>query len=626
MSTKLRNPFKLRASEKIESDAHFLKLFSPEILDLLIDLEKEGVLWNNVLFIRSSPGAGKTSLLRIFEPNSLTAIFNRRSQEYKELFQSLAKLNVITNDGIKLLGITIRCTRNYELLEDLKINENYSKRLFFSLLNSRIILATLRGLMNLAKANLKYPEDLDHLKFTYKNEENYLKNINTPCTGKELYDWASKIEKDVYETLDSFVPPKETKIEGHDELFSLSILNPEYFILDGKSVCSKILFTIDDAHKLSAKQRKSLFEYIVENRGHSNVWISERLEALTDFRSIRGRDYNCINLENFWSTNSGKFKKILSNIATKRASISTEEVNTFQEHLEEEFDETEFVGIFEESINTSLEKIYKAAAYSTRFENWLNYINSFIGTQYEKAILFKKIEIIIFRTIDKTQLVLDFPFSLQELLDKMDSSVEGAAKLFIAKEYKLPYYYGFQNLVNISSNNIDLFLSFASELFEGMLSNNVAGKEVQLNITRQEKIIKNVVEKKWKELQTLLPDSASIISFLNNLGSYYQSVTYKPTASYAPGINGFAINSKSSLKLFYEKTWEKDELFDPLRDTITTCLAFNLLESKTVKQGAANQEWEVFYFSRWLCIRFNLPLNYGNWNKITPEQLLKWLK
>jgi hypothetical protein len=430
----------------------------------------------------------------------------------------------------------------------------------------------------------------------------------------------------VYETLDSFIPPKETKIEGHDELFSLSILNPDYFLLDDKPVCNKILFTIDDAHKLSTKQRRALFEYIVEHRGHSNVWISERLEALTDFRSIRERDYNNINLESFWGNNSGKFKKILLNIAIKRASISTEEVNSFQEHLEDELNEIEFTDTFEESITKSTDKIFKAAKYSTRFENWLNYINSFAGTQYEKALFFKKVEIIIYRTIDKPQLSFDFPFTNQELFDKMDSSVEGAAKLFIAKEFKLPYYYGFQNLVNISSNNIDMFLTFASELFEGMLSNNIAGKEIQLTLSRQEKIIKNVVERKWKELQTLTPDSSSIITFLTNLGMYCQSVTYKPTASYAPGINGFAINPKSSLKIFNEKTWENNNLFEPLRIVITTCLSFNLLESKIVKQGAVNQEWEVFYLSRWICIRFNLPLNYGNWNKITPEQLLKWMK
>ena len=89
MSNKLRNPFLMRASERIESDVNFLRLYSPIVLDSLIEKNSNDTLWNNVIFIRSSPGGGKTSLLRVFEPSTLFNIFSRKSQEYKDLFNYL---------------------------------------------------------------------------------------------------------------------------------------------------------------------------------------------------------------------------------------------------------------------------------------------------------------------------------------------------------------------------------------------------------------------------------------------------------------------------------------------------------------------------------------------------------
>ena len=61
-----KNPFAIRASERIETDEMFLELFSSEPLTHLEEKHEQGKLWNNVTTILSSPGAGKTTLLRLF--------------------------------------------------------------------------------------------------------------------------------------------------------------------------------------------------------------------------------------------------------------------------------------------------------------------------------------------------------------------------------------------------------------------------------------------------------------------------------------------------------------------------------------------------------------------------------
>ena len=153
-----RNPFRLRASEHIESDATFLRLFSPGVLDLL---PAESPL-DKVHFLRSAEGGGKTSFLRLLAPTVLLTLHAyRRRDECKELYQRMRDLDVIGEDGPHLLGVPLSCARNYATLADLEIDRGRKDRLLFSLLNARIILATLRGALALKK--LSYPADLDKL-------------------------------------------------------------------------------------------------------------------------------------------------------------------------------------------------------------------------------------------------------------------------------------------------------------------------------------------------------------------------------------------------------------------------------------------------------------------------------
>ncbi len=628
MSNRLRNPFIMRASEKIESAANFLKLYSPIVIDALIEKNTEGVLWENVIFIHSSPGAGKTSLLRVFEPISLKTLFNSKSSlDYKELYGQLKKLEVINDDRIEILGVTLLCTRNYETLEELDVSLGQKTRFFFSLLNSRVILSTLRAILQLH--NKPFPEGLQDIKFEYQDEPNYFLNLKTPCNGQDLYDWASNIERKIYTAIDSFLPIEDVKPDGHDELFAFSVLKPENITINGQPVCTKILFMLDDTHKLSKTQRTRLQKHVLEKRGNFNIWISERLEALDpkeNLGSFENRDYDEINLERFWDDRKAKLEKILVNIANKRASLSTEDVNSFQEYIESDLNEETYKKEFINIINSTNDNLAKLTSHTDKFNHWLQYVNSFEGNPLEKAVLLKKIEILIIRHLNKDQLSLDFGHTKEELFDKLKSDIEAAAKLFMSRGNNIPYYHGLPVLFNLSSNNIDQFITFSSDLFEEMLSNRIAGKEVIVDSKSQEKIIRGIVDRKWKELSKLIPYANDVIQFLSELGEFSHKQTYQGNAPYAPGVNGFSIKGKLQPKLFKEASWIDNEAYAPLVNVISTCVAYNLLEIKKTKQGEKGQVWDVYYLNRWLCVKFDLPLSYGGFRHKSPDELIRWIK
>lgn len=630
MNIRLRNPFKLRSSERIDSDASFLRIYSPSVLESLMEKQDQEKLWDNLLLIRSSPGAGKSSLLRIFEPNTLVTLFNSKSAPHlKELRDYLKKLDVIDNEKIKLLGVCLHCTRNYEILEDLSVNDTQKKRLFFALLNARIVSSTLRGLLNLKQLN--FPDDLEKIHIEYKNELNYFRNLSFPCSGKALFDWAEKIESKVYEALDSFLPIEQIQPEGHDELFAFNALTSTTISVNGKPCIEKILFMFDDTHKLSVKQRRFLMTYVMEQRSGVNIWISERLEALSnedDLRSFFERDYNEINLEEIWQTKEGKFKTIVANIASRRASMSTEDVMGFEENLEEDINESLYESKYLNAYNNSLDRIKKVAEYSNKFLEWLDYLVKVDLPIAEKSWKARSSEIAVHRKVGEPQLTMDIPLSPQELLHVINASeIRNISEFFVSREQDVPYYFGFDRLVKLASSNIDQFLQISAELYEAMLSNKVSERSLILAASTQEKIIRKIIEQRYQELDRLVPNSESVKKFLQRFYEFAIKETTRPTFPYAPGITGFAIKEPVDRTLIKTEYWLDDEVFKPLAKVLSICVSFNLLEKRKISQGAKGSEpVTVFYLNRWLCMRFNLPLGYGGWRPIKSVDLIKWIK
>src|SRR5690606_1517001 len=139
-----------------------------------------------------------------------------------------------------------------------------------------------------------------------------------------------------------------TLSDNHDvdkvvELYSLHLFDGKNIVYDGNPIKEKILIMLDDVHNLSQKQRTSLMKNIIDRRPIVNVWIAERLQALTmeeiiSEGNIIKRDFVFINLERFWSKGN-KFQKFASSVAEKRLSTIAEgESTNFSSYLSEVID------------------------------------------------------------------------------------------------------------------------------------------------------------------------------------------------------------------------------------------------------------------------------------------------
>ena len=615
-----RNPFQMRTSEHIEEDLTFLKLFDPEILGVF----KKEELWNRVQTIQSAPGGGKTSLLRLFTPSSLTMLFDQRAKEdYRDLYIQLKGLDVFSEKSPDVLGIFLSCARNYASLEDSSFDQLKKERVFFSLLNSRMVLATLKSALDMKR--LKYPNDLD--KIEIHRPQKCETTIQLPDTesGRDLYAWACEIERRVCESIDSFDTSDEF-IEGHDNLHSLHLLRPELIEIEGEPIASHVLLLLDDVHTLTTFQRKKLIDTLLIQRHPIGIWIAERLEALAPrelLGATEGREYNRgIILEDFWRNHSKKYVKVVTNIADKRARLSREvQFESFVGYLQDSIDTEEWNVVYEHVIEDVWRDVQRVDR-TVKYDEWIKEVSTIKGIPRERAIAWMKLQIQIERDRGKSQSSLDIGIPLSsENLDGKDSHPLGAAaEFFISKDYGVPYCYGIDGLASLSSSNIEQFLDLSADLFDHMSSSAIMRKDRSISPKRQEAIYSNFVKKKWDEIPKRIPSGREVQRLLSGIGKIARDETFRPTAPYAPGVTGVAISMRDRDKIIDVRNYKQHPEYEILVQVLSACISNNLLEARMdMKQGS--QTWLILNLNRWLCFHFGLPLNYGGWRPRKPEEL-----
>lgn len=617
----MMNPFKMRASEKIESDVNFISLYSPEILNKIFEISHEIPLWFNTSFFISSPGGGKTSLLRLFSPSILQHVFNRKDTEYKEIYSILNNMDVLTEFGCKRFGIYYLCSRGFSLLEDSDIfNPAQSKRYFFALLNARIILTTLQSILSNYDADYNA---LDQIRFAPNYIPKDINQLNIPCSGRELFEWAEKIESEICEMLDSF-DPQDYKINGHDTIFAFKFLNANSFTYKGEKICEDFIFQLDDFHKLTNKQREYFKHEIIESRNNATVWVAERLEGFTINEllydnNIKRRDYNYIQIENLVETRSSAQKKFYTTIADKRARLSTEQIDSFKEYLEEEY-------IFENGDNFEiaytdlLDTIGSNELYSS-YSNWIEIISKLESIK-TKSIYLRAIKLHIERE-EKKRYLFQLDKTKEEFDNFMKPDIIKICDSFLRAEYNIPLYFNFDTLIQLSSNNVEQFIGLAGDLFDNILLNKIKKpSNIKLSCQDQHEIILRFASQKYNDILNL-PNGRYVKNLLDKLIRFAKENTFDDGSSYRT-VTGFAVLEEHKKDLFENnKSWYNIDKYKILAETIKTCIAYNVFESRVITQGEKNQKWSVFYFNRWVCVFANIPLNYGGWRKISLNELNK---
>ena len=613
-TTIFRNPFALRASEKITTDDTFVRLFSSDSLKGIEQYFKENGLWEQVVCFQAPPGGGKTTLLRLFSPRVLRNIMRYKSDiNRREIFKRLKNLGVYDDSSIRKCAVYLLMNKDFMSIEE-EDKHKYNTGVFCALLNSRIVLSTLKTIIEMRDIEIN---DLNDISFcppaSIQMDFPFLK---FPCTGEDLFNWAAGIENKICDSLEQILI-NDSLMPTHTSLFSIKMLKAEYFKFKGTPICEEFIFEFDDVHKLTEQQRNILISQIVETRSNVSVWMAERTEALT-LQNIIGKDNkkdrDFLLLSPY---DKGSFERVVGEIANKRSDMSRYQLN-LKTGLSEVLD-SDYESVFVKVINTAIESI--DVPIRNLFQSWFSLIDSFDSLK-EKAINYYAIYIYWQRIKKKGEIPL-FPFLAEDFGKMVTEELKRLAYILICIKYKIPQYYGFSKLVTLGSNNIEQFIDFSSKLYDKLIAKSILDRSsVRLDAKEQNSIVKKHCEDLFDNL-VYLPKGNKIQKFLENLANYCLKQTTIGSASYGI-VSGFAV-SKNVGKFINYDNWYKNENFADLAEIIKICLANNLLMISAITQGGKGERWIVYYMNRWLCAYCNIPFDYGGWRKISLANLNKWI-
>jgi hypothetical protein len=625
----MRNPFRLRRAENIDTESVFLTLFEPGVLEAL-----HGGIPRTFQPLRSASGGGKTSLLRLLQPGVLRRLHLRRKEmAVSDLHEQLTRLGAFDEGGPCLLGVSLQCGRNYAVLEYLNIDEAARTRLFFSLLNSRILLATLRNALELM--GYSYPEDVRRVQLDYSRAAaEALPDLPQGGGGASIHGWAREIEQRICTELDSFGPLEPSSLPGHAGLWSLGLVRPATLLVDGKPVAKRILLLMDDVHQLTPAQRTALLERASESRSEVGVWIAERFEALTTSELLAsgsddGRDHHQpVEIEKYWRKHFKGFEKHVMRLADRRvqASIDTE-LQTFAPSIEADLNGPEWEDKMNAAIKAIRARLETLVEQHPKFGAWVGARKNEDISKFDRAVSLRALEILIYRKLAHKQgdLFNDLKLEEDELDKEDDSSVRDAAELFLAREHNLPYYFGPARVARLASINIQQFLGLGAALFDEVIAaETLHGGGRPLSPLRQHSILKAEARRVWEDIPNKVRDGRDLRRLLESIGHFAHWYTYRPTAPNDRGVAGTAIRMSERSLLLNAKHLASRRDHGRLADLLASALAHNYLIAD-LDYKCKGDHWMVLNLNRLLCVQFDLPLGYGLYKERPLDELCRWI-
>jgi len=262
-----------------------------------------------------------------------------------------------------------------------------------------------------------------------------------------------------------------------------------------------------------------------------------------------------------------------------------------------------------------------------RYSEWLAHVQQHtIEPSLDNLAELYVARILLIRDQAKKQLSLDMPLSADELEDRDNSQVRAAAELFMHKDLKIPYYFGFERLCVMATNNIEELLFLAAALYEGLRANQVLRKpELVLNPAAQERLLKECAKRKHAFIPKNHSDGKRAQRLLDSIGAYCQDKTYLPNAPIAPGVTGVRLTHVELDKLL-DKSLPLGEPGAHLARVLAECAAENLLVPRPSAASAGRDSGTIFYLNRTLCALYDLPLQMGGWQDVTAVNMIKWME
>jgi hypothetical protein len=557
----MENPFLKRASEYLRDDEAFLAVVSPEpVTFFLRSRGQAGTLYDRLLFMQGTPGSGKTTLARLFEYPTLTALLrNRSSSGYQSLAGALVECGGIVDDRPAVIGCRLTMETDYRDFWEFPYNETLKIGLLTTFVQARAVLAWFRHL-----AAEGIPASRIHI-VPRPDAETAVDAIGGP-DAEGVLARAREVEAAAYEIVGALIAPREEdlspEVTGAYRPFDVIdriVIDPQNDTASPQSLLPLVI--LDDANVLHPSQFRALQHWLARRELRIARWMiarfdillpQEALSAVTEDRAeadfpglTAGRDIEIVLLQSSGPRREQRtaFRRMAKDMAgrylQKHSLLGPRRLIVLSDLLsdQEESISPSALREYGEMVNAAQRRLKVADARREEFEKEVDEFRAG-GRPVPPDVRLAMLMVLLHR-YDRRRKKVATLFETDPEPSRpitANSDVHEAAKLHFLRRYNRPFYFGIDDLCDSSSENAELFLQLSAVLVETVATQVIRSKGPQLSAVTQSRLLRQRAD--WIISKWSFPYFNEVKHLVTWIGKQCVEVTHEPNGWLTPNAYG----------------------------------------------------------------------------------------
>jgi hypothetical protein len=635
----MENPFEKRATEWLRDEEAFLAVVSPEPVGTFLSGRD---LYDPLVVVRGTPGSGKTTLAKLFQYPTVTALLrNSNFTSYKAIVAALTECGAISEDEEPLvLGCRLPMETDYREIWQFPYPDELKLGLMHTLIQARAVLAWMR---NLKAGGVEVAD----VRIIPRGDAEAATEAIGGIRGPDLLARARAVELALYRISAALVTPDPKSLPAE----TIGAYRP-FDVIDRFQIAARPgdrvewrelrpLMVLDDAHILHPAQFQGLHRWLARREVRVSRWILTRLDLLSPQEAFaaasasdppaygelpgitKKRDVTEIMLQGTGENRRAQrlaFRKMARDMAGRylrqHGLFAAKGLGSLSDLLRTDPDPlppSKLRDLREDIDRTQVRLSISASRRASLEQEIVRYEGSMTADVPSEDLRLGMLRVLMHRYVKRTPQVgmfADDPEPNKPLT--ADADILAAAQIQLLHQYGRPYYYGIEDLCDASSENAEQFLRLAALLVEHAATQIVRRKDPAITTGTQSKLMQQRAREILRDWS--FPHHQLLRLIVALIAQRCVERTIEPNAPLSSGANAYGVRQPEFDRLA--------QSHPDLAKVLQFGLAYNAL-TLVPNHVCKGERWCLFELGGIVALSHGLTLKRGGFLEGSVDELAR---